>query len=82
MKAVVFENLEDFNAFESILHQAMKESVENYIAEKWAEPIYSLDKTLIACPIETDGLRGEICLQNSIGLEIISIDYTDPVWFE
>jgi hypothetical protein len=81
MKVIIFNDIENFEAFEKRLHEAMKQ-IDGYNAHRWATPFYSVDKTKVACIIEADGIRGEICLQVANNKQITDISRDNEFWFE
>jgi hypothetical protein len=83
MKAIILNNIEQFEQLENSIHEALKvinKYPEN--TEKYAEPIYSIDHSKIAIPIETEGIRGEIITGIIQGFEVVEILATDEFWFE
>ena len=82
MQVIIFNNIDDFNQLEQSIHNALKLGIENYNAERWAEPIYSLDRTKIACPIELEGQRGAIIQPLIEGYEITDLQPDNTEWFE
>lgn len=83
MKVIVKNTIEDFFELEQRIHNAMIQNIEDYNAVQWAEPLYSVDKTLIACSVDTEGVRGSI-IQNVLKAneEIIEIYSNDEFWVE
>ena len=80
MEAIIFDNIGDFNKLENRIHEAMK-AVEDYKADRYATPFYSIDKSKIALNVEAHGER-KIILDGIIkGFEVVKIERTDPFWF-
>lgn len=80
MRVIIFDNIGDFNKLENRIHEAMK-AVEDYKADRYATPFYSIDGSRIALNVEAHGER-KIILDGIIkGFEVVKIERTDPFWF-
>ncbi|HQQ39853.1 MAG TPA: hypothetical protein PKY72_06100 [Bacilli bacterium] len=79
MKVIIKNTIEDFSELEQRIHNAMAQNIEGYKdnTKLWAEPLYSLDKSLVACAVDTEGLSGEV-IRNVLlpDEEIVEIEST------
>jgi hypothetical protein len=82
MKAIIFENIEQFEELENKIQEALLIGIPDYTADRWALPLYSVDRSKIALQIETDGIRGQIITGIIKGFEVVEILATDKFWFE
>lgn len=82
MKAIIFENIEQFEELENKIQEALLIGIPDYTADRWALPLYSVDRSKIALQIETDGIRGQIITGIIQGFEVVEILATDKFWFE
>jgi len=81
MKAIIFDNIKQFNELENKIQEALFIGVPNYTADRWALPFYSLDGSKIALDVQATGER-KIILDGIIkGFDIAEIERTDPFWF-
>ncbi len=81
MKVVIKNSMESFAELEQKINNALK-SIKGYCADKWASPIISVDKTQYACPVEIEGMRGEIMAEALQGEVISEIERSDEFWFK
>jgi hypothetical protein len=81
MKAIIFENIEQFEQLENKIQEALLIGIPDYTADRWALPLYSVDRSKIALQIETDGTRGEIIYDVIQGFEVVEILTTDTFWY-
>jgi hypothetical protein len=82
MTAIIFDNLEQFEQLENKIQEALLIGIPNYTADRWALPLYSVDRSKIALQIETEGVRGNIITGIIKGFEVVEILATDKFWFE
>jgi hypothetical protein len=80
MKVIIFNNIKEFDFLTSEIHEAMK-VIDDYKAEKYAEPFYSIDGSKIALNVEATGERKIILYKIIKGFEVVEILATDPFWF-
>lgn len=81
MKAIIFDNIEQFEQLENKIQEALLIGIPDYTADRWALPLYSVDRSKIALQIEADGIRGQIIYDIIQGFEVTEIQNTDPFWF-
>ena len=81
MKVIICENIEEFELLQNEINTCLLKKIPDYNAYEWALPIYSTDKSKIACPVEFDGIRGVAMAEVIKGYEIAEIQNTDAFWF-
>jgi hypothetical protein len=81
MKAIIFENIEQFEEIENKIQEALLIGIPDYTSDRWALPLYSVDRSKIALQIETEGVRGNIITGIIKGFEVAEIQNTDAFWF-
>lgn len=81
MKAIIFDTLEQFSELENKIQEVLFIGIPDYTADRWALPLYSIDRSKIALIIETDGTRGKIIYDIIQGFEVTEIQNTDSFWF-
>jgi len=80
MKVIIFDDIKEFDFLTSEIHEAMK-VIEDYKAEKYAEPFYSIDGSKIALNVEATGERKIILDKIIKGFDIVEIQNMDSFWF-
>lgn len=81
MKAIIFDNVKQFNELENKIQEALFIGIPEYTADRWTLPLYSIDRSKIALQIETNGIRGQIITRIINGFEVTEIQNTDAFWF-
>ena len=86
MKVIISQTIEEFEILQNKINNSLITNAENYNAEKWAEPSLLNELTgQYACPIEIEGFRGQIILNNCLSEDeinsIINLDQNDEIWF-
>lgn len=82
MTAIIFDNIEQFEELENKIQEALLIGIPDYTADRWALPLYSVDRSKMALQIETEGVRGNIITGIIKGFEVVEILATDKFWFE
>lgn len=86
MKVIITQTIEEFEILQSKIHNSLSLNIENYNAERWADAnLKNVTTNEIACPIETEGVRGQIIFNNCLSQEeidsIVDLSQDDENWF-